>query len=122
MGFLLFILIGALTVMNMLVGVLCEVVSAVASTEQEEMLVNYVNGKLTSVMDMLDSDGGGSISKIEFMQIIDNSEAVKCLNDVGMDVMALIDLADYIFEDDDAGNTDEIELDFQHFMDVVLQL
>jgi hypothetical protein len=120
--FLLFILIGALTVMNMLVGVLCEVVSAVASTEQEEMLVNYVNAKLTTVMTMLDSDGGGSISKVEFMQIIDNEEAVRCLADVGVDVFALIDLADYIFEDDEADNENEIELNFAHFMDVVLQL
>merc|ERR1719326_2263425 len=74
--FLLFILLAALTVMNMLVGVLCEVVSAVAATEQEEMLVNYVNGKLSEVMSMLDSDGGGSISKSEFGQILENVSAI----------------------------------------------
>merc|ERR1719487_2067934 len=76
--FLLFILLAALTVMNMLVGVLCEVVSAVAATEQEEMLVNYVNGKLSEVMAILDSDGGGTISKNEFLEIIENADAVKC--------------------------------------------
>merc|ERR1719326_2565870 len=117
-----FILLAALTVMNMLVGVLCEVVSAVAATEQEEMLVNYVNGKLSEVMAILDSDGGGTISKNEFQQILDNDQAVKCLSDVGVDVFALIDLADYIFEDDEAENQDEIELDFTKFMEVVLQL
>merc|ERR1711865_752959 len=120
--FLAFILIAALTVMNMLVGVLCEVVSAVAATEQEEMLVNYVNAKLSEVMSILDSDGGGSICKTEFMQILDNGDAIRCLTDVGVDVFSLIDLADYIFEDDDAENHEEIELDFTKFMDVVLQL
>merc|ERR1711865_713055 len=84
--FLAFILIAALTVMNMLVGVLCEVVSAVAATEQEEMLVNYVNAKLSEVMALLDSDGGGSISKVEFLQILENDDAIKCLSDVGVDV------------------------------------
>jgi len=120
--FLLFVLIGALTVMNMLVGVLCEVVTAVAATEQEEMLVSYVHDKLSRVMALLDSDGGGTISKLEFIGILDNADAVRCLCDVGVDVFALIDLADYIFEDDVAGSSEEIELDFGHFMEVILEL
>eukprot|EP00929_Paragymnodinium_shiwhaense_P052959 TRINITY_DN2651_c0_g2_i1.p1 TRINITY_DN2651_c0_g2~~TRINITY_DN2651_c0_g2_i1.p1 ORF type:complete len:846 (+),score=209.53 TRINITY_DN2651_c0_g2_i1:81-2618(+) len=120
--FFLFILIGSLTVMNMLVGVLCEVVSAVAATEQEEMLVTYVHDRLSQVMSMLDADGGGTISKKEFLQILDNVDAVRCLADVGVDVYSLVDLADYIFEDDDASNGDELELDFCKFMEVVLQL
>eukprot|EP00928_Gymnodinium_smaydae_P037135 TRINITY_DN2581_c0_g2_i2.p1 TRINITY_DN2581_c0_g2~~TRINITY_DN2581_c0_g2_i2.p1 ORF type:complete len:731 (-),score=164.80 TRINITY_DN2581_c0_g2_i2:675-2576(-) len=118
--FFIYVLIGSLTVMNMLVGVLCEVVSAVAATEQEEMLVTHVNDRLSRVMAMLDQDGGGSISKKEFAGILDNVDAVRCLNDVGVDVMALVDLADYIFEADDTD--DEVELDFSRFMDVVLQL
>merc|ERR1719183_2974034 len=73
-------------------------------------------------MALLDSDGGGTISKKEFIEIIDNVDAVRCLDDVGVDVFALVDLADYIFEDDDAENQDEIELDFTKFMEVVLQL
>eukprot|EP00928_Gymnodinium_smaydae_P001587 TRINITY_DN10579_c0_g1_i1.p1 TRINITY_DN10579_c0_g1~~TRINITY_DN10579_c0_g1_i1.p1 ORF type:complete len:683 (+),score=135.84 TRINITY_DN10579_c0_g1_i1:60-2108(+) len=117
--FFVFVLIGSLTVMNMLVGVLCEVVSAVASTEQEEMLVTYVHERLSRVMAILDSDGGGTINKDEFVQILDNIEAVRCLSDVGVDVFALIDLADYIFEGDDS---EGIELDFSRFMEVVLQL
>eukprot|EP00929_Paragymnodinium_shiwhaense_P053369 TRINITY_DN26706_c0_g1_i3.p1 TRINITY_DN26706_c0_g1~~TRINITY_DN26706_c0_g1_i3.p1 ORF type:complete len:760 (-),score=159.69 TRINITY_DN26706_c0_g1_i3:99-2378(-) len=121
-AFFIFVLIGSLTVLNMLVGVLCEVVSAVAATEQEEMLVMYVNDKLSRVMSLIDTDGGGSISKKEFMQILENVDAVRSLNDVGVDVFALVDLADYIFEDDDAANDADIELDFAKFMDVVLQL
>merc|ERR1712232_67574 len=34
--FFIFVLLSALTVMNMLIGVLCEVVSAVAASEREE--------------------------------------------------------------------------------------
>merc|ERR1740117_1072110 len=108
--------------MNMLIGVLCEVVSAVAATEQEEMLVMFVHEKLSKVMAILDADGGGTISKKEFLEILDNVDAVRCLHDVGIDVFALVDLADYIFADDDADNQDEIELDFTKFMEVILQL
>lgn len=117
--FFCFVLLAALTVMNMLIGVLCEVVSAVAATEREEMLVQHVNDRISRVMAIVDTDGSGSISKTEFSQIVVNSEAVKCLSDVGVDVFALIDLADYIFLDDDNA---EVELDFGRFMEIVLKL
>merc|ERR1712107_522891 len=105
----------------MLIGVLCEVVSAVAATEKEEMLVTYVNQKLQKVVAMLDTDGGGTISKTEFMQILENVEAVRCLQDVGVDVIGLVDFADFIFENDDNENGEdeegegEKELDFPKF-------
>lgn len=120
--FLVFVLLAAFTVMNMLIGVLCEVVSAVAATEQEEMLVNYVNEKIQLVMDVLDTDGSGMVSKTEFCALLDHDQAVRCLNDVGVDVFALIDLADYIFNQDDPDVTEELELDFTRFMEVVLAL
>merc|ERR1719276_54979 len=96
----LFVLLSSFTVMNMLIGVLCEVVSAVAATEKEEMLVTYVNEKLQKVVSLLDADGDNTISKREFMQILDNIDAVRCLQDVGVDVIGLVDFADFIFEDD----------------------
>merc|ERR1719456_1375493 len=43
---LLFILLGSLTVMNMLVGVLVEVVSVVSEVEKEEMKVNFVKTQM----------------------------------------------------------------------------
>lgn len=115
--------------MNMLIGVLCEVVNAVASTEKEEMLVSYVNDKLQRVVKILDADGDNTISKKEFLQILENIDAVRCLQDVGVDVVGLVDYVDTIFEDDNAllDDTEEesnegITLDFTKFMDVVLQL
>jgi hypothetical protein len=117
--FLFFILFASLMVMNMLVGVLCQVVSAVSATESEEMLVNHVNEKISEVVALIDEDGSGSISKEEFEQIMDNAKALKCLDDVGVDVFALIDLADYIFTDE---SNEAIEIDFSRFMQIVLQL
>eukprot|EP00927_Polykrikos_kofoidii_P007811 TRINITY_DN13207_c1_g1_i1.p1 TRINITY_DN13207_c1_g1~~TRINITY_DN13207_c1_g1_i1.p1 ORF type:complete len:797 (-),score=164.93 TRINITY_DN13207_c1_g1_i1:49-2340(-) len=124
--FFVYILLAALTVMNMLIGVLCEVVSAVAATEREEMLVSYVGGKLRKVVELLDTDGGGTISKKEFLQILENLDAIKALQDVGVDVVGLVDFADFIFEvENDVGDEDEdegVELTLGQFMEVVLQL
>jgi len=125
--FFIFVLLAAFTVMNMLIGVLCEVVNAVAATEKEEMLVSYVNEKLQRVVKLLDTDGNNSISKKEFLEILENMDAVRCLQDVGVDVIGLVDFADFIFEtdvdvdeEDDAG--EGVTLDFAKFMEVVLAL
>eukprot|EP00928_Gymnodinium_smaydae_P069351 TRINITY_DN5279_c0_g2_i1.p1 TRINITY_DN5279_c0_g2~~TRINITY_DN5279_c0_g2_i1.p1 ORF type:complete len:654 (-),score=101.34 TRINITY_DN5279_c0_g2_i1:144-2105(-) len=125
--FFLFVLLASFTLMNMLIGVLCEVVSAVAAVEKEEMLIGYVKEKLERVVEMVDTDGGGSISKKEFMQILGIEEAIRCLQDVGVDAIGLVDFADFIFQDGDGDDDDEdgdsrgLELDFPAFMDVVLQ-
>ena len=47
------------------IGVLCEVVSAVAATEREGLLVKYVHAKLRKVMALVDCDGDHQISKKE---------------------------------------------------------
>jgi len=123
--FYLFVLISALTVMNMLIGVLCEVVNAVAAAEREELTVTYVRSKLQETLRQggLDTDGDGMISKEEFAQILDNAHAARTLADVGVDVFNLVDLQDFIFEDDDEhGEKCEKQLTFGEFMEVVLQL
>merc|ERR1712190_296910 len=65
-----FVLLSALTVMNMLIGVLCEVVSAVAATEKESLTVNWVKAKLQDILEMqgVDQNGDGKISKEELSQ------------------------------------------------------
>ena len=56
-------------------------------------------------------DGDGSISRREFDKMLTNPTCVRTLNEVGVDVFALVDLADFIFEQKD-------HLDFAAFMDV----
>eukprot|EP00927_Polykrikos_kofoidii_P019656 TRINITY_DN19214_c1_g1_i2.p1 TRINITY_DN19214_c1_g1~~TRINITY_DN19214_c1_g1_i2.p1 ORF type:complete len:836 (-),score=158.75 TRINITY_DN19214_c1_g1_i2:122-2629(-) len=116
-----FILLSAVLLMNMLIGVLCEMVSVVAATEKEEMLVNYVDTKLRQVMLLIDEDGGGTISRDEFMQILDNIDAMRALQEVGVDVVGLVDFVDFIFGEDTSPENAR-ELTLSEFMEVVLQL
>merc|ERR1719265_694341 len=71
---LMFILLASLTVMNMLVGVLCEVVSVVSAVEKEQLLVNYVKHKLLKMFNdsQVDADGNRSISRKEFESLLEN--------------------------------------------------
>merc|ERR1719310_1466953 len=90
---LFYILLASLTVMNMLVGVLCEVVSVVSSVEKESLLVNYVKGTLLHMLQTsgLDADGDHLIAKHEFEALLENPIAAKALSEVGVDVIGLVD-------------------------------
>merc|ERR1712232_1511815 len=122
--FLIVMVLGALTVMNMLVGVLCEVVSAVAATEEEQAAVSFIKARVRFLLQDsgLDQNNDGLISKEEFEKLIEHPEASVALQEVGVDVIALVDCAEFIFQSDDRGQKFEKKLGFDDFMDIVLKL
>merc|ERR1711939_1069310 len=77
--FVLFVCLSALTIMNMLVGVLCEVVSSVATCEKEGMLIQYVTSRFQVIWHQLDLDKTNTLSKNEFLSIMQNEEAWEAL-------------------------------------------
>merc|ERR1719446_1152435 len=81
---LMFILLASLTVMNMLVGVLCEVVSVVSSVEKESMLISYVKGTLLNMLRTsgLDADNDQMIDRTEWEALLENPGAAKALQEV----------------------------------------
>jgi len=117
----LFLLIATLTVMNMLIGVLCEVVSAVAAAEREDLAIAYARSKLRRIFDnVLDEDHNQNISKSEFVKIIENGEATRTMHDLDVDVVGLVDFADVIFAKDINDNDYDRELSFPEFMEVIV--
>merc|ERR1712087_441449 len=66
-------------------------------------------------MKNLDSNDDQHISKDEFEALLENPEAARALQNIGVDVVGLVDFMDYIF-------AEETELSFPCFMETVLQL
>jgi len=139
--FVIFILVAALMILNMLIGVLCAVVTAVAAAEKEKVLVTYVKIRLMSVLERLDQDGNGTISQAEFDQLIHITEAVEALEELGVDVANLASLSDHLFEKEEDGDNqqksdsssklldgDEVEsntevsMTFADFLEMVIRL
>mmetsp|Transcript_86716 Transcript_86716/g.269576 ORF Transcript_86716/g.269576 Transcript_86716/m.269576 type:complete len:373 (+) Transcript_86716:1134-2252(+) len=122
--FMVVIVLAALTMMNMLVGVLCEVVTNVAAAEKEALAVAFVKSRVRHILQNtgLDRDEDGLISKDELGALVENTEATTVLKEVGVDVVALVDFADFIFQSDRQGQRFEKKLDFNEFMDLVLKL
>eukprot|EP00927_Polykrikos_kofoidii_P012897 TRINITY_DN15608_c0_g1_i1.p1 TRINITY_DN15608_c0_g1~~TRINITY_DN15608_c0_g1_i1.p1 ORF type:complete len:671 (+),score=144.35 TRINITY_DN15608_c0_g1_i1:243-2015(+) len=109
-----FVGIASLTVMNLLVGILVEVVGVVSAIENEEMTCNMVKAQMQNAINHLDGDADNLISRREFTRILDKAEVIRSLKEIGVDVVALTSLSDVIFEDGKS-------LNFSDFMEVVLE-
>jgi len=114
----LYVALASLTVMNMLIGVLCEVISSVAEEEKESMMVDMVNDKFQVIAAELDEDGNGELSYEEFQKILEFPEALKALESVNVDGEALVDMSEDFFFDDGV----EHPVSFGDFMSLVLDL
>merc|ERR1712032_969384 len=90
------------------------VVSVVSSVEKEQLLVSYVKAELMEMFECVDTDNA-SITKEEFERLLMMPHAVVIIQNIGVDVVGLVDIADYIFRDSKP-------LSFANFMDLILQL
>ena len=114
--FIFFVLVATLTVMNMLVGILVEVISVIASVEKEQLLVSKVQRKLEEVMDLVGQSRDTDLTRRDFLELIRQPEAARVLQEVGVDVLGLFDLVQVIFPEA------EKKLTFPALMEVVLSL
>lgn len=116
--FVFFVLIVSITVMNMLVGVLVGVINTITAVEKEQLMIHFVKENLLELMETvcLDQDNDGKITRAEFDRLIQVPAAIRSFDQMGVDVVGLVDLADFIFKDD------AVELSFEDFIELVLQL
>mmetsp|Transcript_164196 Transcript_164196/g.399055 ORF Transcript_164196/g.399055 Transcript_164196/m.399055 type:complete len:553 (-) Transcript_164196:68-1726(-) len=111
-----FLLLSAITVLNMLVGMLVDVISRVSTEETEQRNIEAMGKALQSMLRSADKDYDGLVSKAEFESIVANPEAVSFLYRVGVDVQTLAGEAEVIF-----GTQGTSRLPFEEFKEEVLQ-
>mmetsp|Transcript_116198 Transcript_116198/g.259745 ORF Transcript_116198/g.259745 Transcript_116198/m.259745 type:complete len:555 (+) Transcript_116198:91-1755(+) len=114
-----FILLASLTVMNMLIGVLVEVVSAVASTEQEGIAISHMGDKLSALLQTRFPAGTEvCITKDLFLELLQQQDTTQLLRELNINVLDLVDLVDTIFSREDGS---ERELTFGDFIEVMMK-
>jgi len=113
-----YVALASLTVMNMLIGVLCEVISAVAVEENESMMVEKVHEKFGAIVEKLDDNNDGTISWDEFKDILELPEALAALEDVNVNPESMVDVAEDVFFEDG----EPVAVPFDDFMGMVLDL
>jgi len=125
--FVVFVFFSTFTILNMLIGILCEVVSDVKSTEKEIMDIQWLKSTIKRVMiEEIDADHDGLVSKLEFLSILEKPVALSALVKLGFDVVALVDFADILFPEEGESNDPDHpnknqDLTFDEFISVLLQ-
>lgn len=94
-----FILVAAVMVLNMLVGILSHCVSITAVSETESLIMERVAEQLQETVEGHDGDAPETISRSQFQSMLENPDAIVALEEVGIDVLGLFDVADCIFQD-----------------------
>eukprot|EP00929_Paragymnodinium_shiwhaense_P114727 TRINITY_DN8321_c0_g1_i1.p1 TRINITY_DN8321_c0_g1~~TRINITY_DN8321_c0_g1_i1.p1 ORF type:complete len:735 (-),score=140.03 TRINITY_DN8321_c0_g1_i1:226-2430(-) len=113
---MIFVLFASLTVMNMLVGVLVDVVALVSNIENETMVIECVREKMERRFDELglDADGDGCVSREEFQTMLMDVDTAVFLDSIGIDVMTLVEFSDVIIG--------ENELKFHEFIGALVAM
>jgi hypothetical protein len=119
-AFLLFVIVSSFTALNMLLGIVCEVIVEVKDNELEKKLIDDVKDKILDTFEALDVDGSGKISKTEFAKLTENEEVMEALAMMEVNSGHLLSLADSLFENDD--NSEDVELSFTEFLKVLVHL
>eukprot|EP00931_Biecheleriopsis_adriatica_P059267 TRINITY_DN35437_c0_g1_i1.p1 TRINITY_DN35437_c0_g1~~TRINITY_DN35437_c0_g1_i1.p1 ORF type:complete len:304 (-),score=53.62 TRINITY_DN35437_c0_g1_i1:132-1043(-) len=118
------VIASAVTIMNMLIGVLCEVISAVAAAEKEAIQVRWVRQAIYEVLtEEVDANDDGMVDETEFLAMLTNNKALEALKEIDVDISTLLDFVDVIFEDATEETADGVKMmPFPDFMSVLLQL
>lgn len=114
--FLCFILLSAMTVMNMLIGVLCEVVSTVAQGERDEAAIQLMKDSILVELKQFDNDGNGMISKGELRQVMKSKHALGVLRSIEVDDDCLYELQQMLFYN----KGDDAEVQIERVMELLL--
>lgn len=114
---LVFVLFANVLALNLLTGLLTQVISRAAETERTERSAQILVETIQECMQM-DTDGDGKISFKEFERIWDIPRAVRSLAEVGVDPIGLVEYAEHMFFKDGQ----PIQLEFYDFMELVLDL
>jgi len=109
-----FLLVAQLTIMNMLIGILCDVVSGVSETAKEEAFVKEIESQLETLAAKLDPDGDRRVSREEFLNIMRDYNWIQALDATGVDVISFMEYASFVFEDD-------TDLSCDDFMRMIVQ-
>jgi len=110
--FIVFVLISSFTMLNMLIGILCEVVTATSEGERAKNSEAQIRESMSKLFKTMDVDGNGNISRAEFMQMKGDKEVGKALEALEVKSKHFDMYADLMFAETDAcGATPVMDMD-----------
>lgn len=125
--FIVFTFISALAVLNLLVGVLCDVVSRTKQAEHKNAIAHFVRQRMYEILECHDTDDDGYIEKAEFKLLMENPEMHRILRSCNISEKIFADplMLDGVLFSRHQGEDGEIcsrALSYDQLVDIVLRL
>merc|ERR1719247_2854000 len=98
---ILYVVLTALMIMQMLIGVLCSVVDSVTASEKEKKDTASVYERLLKDVKEQDKDGDGNMSRAELMAMVTAPDSLNLMHDLNINVLFFIQLSRVLFPADD---------------------
>jgi len=112
--FIVFVLLSAITLMNMIIGIICEVVNSKTVQERDDDAIDALKKNVLVELQKFDVNGNNKISKAELAQVMEDKEALSVLNDFGIDLVYLSNLQEMLFDNPAA------EVSIERIMELML--
>jgi len=119
--FIIFVLISSFTMLNMLIGILCEVVCATGEGERLKNTQANAYEAIETLFKKMDKDGSGEISRDEFLQMKDDKNVVSALKELDIKAKHFEMYADLMFKPEEPGGAAPT-MDFQKVFNVIMRL
>merc|ERR550514_947780 len=98
-GVIVYVLLSMFTLLNMLIGVLCEVVSKTMAEEENNIRFEAVKDMMSDVFAEVDTDGSGMLSGAEFEDMCTDDFFLEALSLLEIEPRHLLSLSSSIFDD-----------------------
>eukprot|EP00931_Biecheleriopsis_adriatica_P016878 TRINITY_DN12301_c0_g2_i1.p1 TRINITY_DN12301_c0_g2~~TRINITY_DN12301_c0_g2_i1.p1 ORF type:complete len:591 (-),score=102.82 TRINITY_DN12301_c0_g2_i1:218-1795(-) len=95
--FLAYLFMTSLAMLNMLVGILCDVISKVTDQETDGSALEQLHHEIAEIAEKLDEDRNGYLSKEEFEGLMQRPEALRSLDNLGVDLVGFVDFVRFVF-------------------------
>mmetsp|Transcript_68772 Transcript_68772/g.212667 ORF Transcript_68772/g.212667 Transcript_68772/m.212667 type:complete len:485 (+) Transcript_68772:502-1956(+) len=119
-AFIIYILLNSFTMMNMLVGILVEVVGSTAEGENSRMVEEGVREAINTIFSQMDKDKSGSISREEFSRMKRDPQVMKALQELDVKEKQFDMYVELLFKPDEDGTTPN--LTFKKLIDCIVRL
>jgi len=125
--FILFIVISSFMMLNLLVGIMAEVVMSSADAEKAGMRAVTIRGAILTVLMKLDNDASGMITKSEYFQMRGHVELKLALDELDVKEKHFYMFAELLFKEPEEGSAEalsgkEPELSVEEVIELILQL
>jgi len=120
-AFFIFLTITFATLLNMLIGVICGVISEAAAEEEEAEAANSLKETIEDAFDDIDQDDNGVVTSKEWRRIKDNAQVRDAFKNIGVEEERMEErleqMHDMLFMDDDPDSQEFVDEDQQEGQD-----